>query len=330
MNTRLRLPNGRFLTLEPFAVMAIVNVTPDSFYAPSRRGTAEAARDAGLLALENGADIIDIGGESTRPGSDPVSEAEELERVVPAVEALRAKTSAPISVDTKKTSVARAALEAGADIINDISAGTSPGMLETAARFDAGLVLMHMRGEPKTMQAGLEAGRAADAAASGASPVVPYTDCVAEVARYLAAAAQNARAAGIAPDSILLDPGIGFGKRLEDNLALISRLDELLEAGYPLLVGLSRKSFIGAITGRPPESRLAGSIGAALAAYARGARVFRVHDAAETRDALALFASASAGIPIGGALNPSGAGRDPRGAADRKDAAKGGRPWVSD
>jgi len=296
MNRIVRLPRGRFLQLEPFSIMAIVNVTPDSFYAPSRQNGADAARGAALAALHKGADCIDIGGESTRPGSAAVSAEEELARVVPAVAALRAVSDVPISVDTKKSAVARAALEAGADIINDVSAGADPGMIETAAEFGAALVLMHMRGEPGTMQKGL-------------SEAAPYADCPREVADYLCRAAERALAAGVGADAVLLDPGIGFGKRLEDNLALIARIGELCSRGYPVLVGLSRKSFVGAVSGRPVEDRLAGSLGAAAAAWEGGARVFRVHDPAETRDALALYAACRTG-------------RAP-------DKAEGGRPWIS-
>lgn len=274
----LALPRGRILSLEPFAVMAIINVTPDSFYAPSRRRAALDARDAALAAFQAGAAIVDIGGESTRPGSEAVALDEELDRVVPAIEAIRKACDSAISVDTRKAGVAKAALEAGADIVNDISALGDEGTAAAAAAHGASVVLMHMKGEPKTMQ-----------------DAPTYEDCPREVADFLSHAADLALAAGIRRDSILLDPGIGFGKRLEDNLALLSRLDESAALGYPLLVGLSRKSFVGAITGRPPEGRLAGSLGAACAAFVRGARVFRVHDTAETVDALAVFASSLAG-----------------------------------
>ncbi len=277
--TRLPLPRGRFLELEPFAVMAIVNATPDSFYEPSRARAALEARDAALAALAAGARVVDIGGESTRPGSDYVGEEEELERVVPVVEALRRESDAPISVDTRKAAVARAALAAGADIVNDVSALLhEPETAKIAAAAGAPVVLMHMKGEPKTMQA-----------------APSYGDCPREVAAFLLEAAARAEAAGIPRDRIVLDPGIGFGKRLEDNLSLLSRLDELADLGYPLLVGLSRKSFVGAIAGRPPEGRLAGSLGAACAAFAKGARIFRVHDAAATLDALALFSASLRG-----------------------------------
>jgi dihydropteroate synthase len=277
----LLLPQGRILELEPFVVMAIVNVTPDSFYAPSRRMAVQEARDAALAAVAAGAGIIDIGGESTRPGSEYVGLDEELERVLPAVEALRKESDVAISVDTRKAAVAAAALDAGADIVNDVSALADPDMAAVTASHGAGLVLMHMLGDPKTMQA---------------APA--YADCPAEVASFLSAAAGKALAAGVDPRRIVLDPGVGFGKRLEDNLALISRLDVTGALGYPLLVGLSRKSFVGVITGKGPEGRLPGSLGAACAAWARGARIFRVHDVAETAEALALFVSSLSGRPV--------------------------------
>lgn len=274
----LLLPGGRILELEPFALMAIVNVTPDSFYAPSRKRAVDDALAASLAALGCGAAIIDIGGESTRPGSAAVGLEEELERVVPAVAALRRESPIPISVDTRKAEVARAALAAGADIVNDISALGDPAMPAVAAAAGAGLVLMHMKGQPANMQ-----------------EAPSYADCPREVLDFLKASAARALAAGVKPASIALDPGIGFGKRLEDNLALLSRLDEAAALGYPLLVGLSRKSFIGALTGRPAEGRLAGSLGAACAAWARGGRIFRVHDVPETLDALTVYIASLAG-----------------------------------
>jgi dihydropteroate synthase len=263
--------------------MGIVNVTPDSFYAPSRRPTALEAAEAALEMEAAGAAIVDLGGESTRPGSAPVGEEEELERVVPAVEAIRSRSDLPISVDTRKAAVAAAALTAGADIVNDVSALRDDGaMLGLAAQKGATVILMHMKGEPKTMQ---------DAPA--------YADCAAEVALFLAQAASRAVAAGLPLNHIVLDPGIGFGKRLEDNLDLLARLGLIVELGYPVLVGLSRKAFVGQITGKAAEGRLPGSLGAACAAYSRGASIFRVHDVAETVDALEVFAAAY-GSPFNG------------------------------
>jgi dihydropteroate synthase len=275
----LALPRGRRLPLDrgPL-VMGIVNVTPDSFYPSSRRSGPGAAAEAALAMEAEGAAIVDVGGESTRPGSEAVGEDEELERVVPAIEAIRSRSSVPISVDTRNAVVASAALAAGADIVNDVSAlGHDPAMARVVAESGAAVVLMHMRGEPKTMQS---------------APY--YADCASEVASFLELAARRAQAAGVAPGAIVLDPGIGFGKRPEDNLDLIARLDLVARLGFPVLVGLSRKAFVGAITGRGVEARLAGSLGAACAAYQAGARIFRVHDVAATVDALAAFASSSA------------------------------------
>ncbi len=274
--SRIELPRGRFLAIGDEAlVMGVVNATPDSFYAASRRRSVSALRDAALAMAAAGAAIVDLGGESTRPGSDAVGLDEELERVVPAIKAIRRESDIPLSIDTRKAAVARAALDAGADIVNDIAALADPGMAELAAERRVPVILMHMRGEPKTMQN---------------APL--YEDCPAEVFAFLLNAASRAEAAGISRLAILLDPGFGFGKRLGDNLELIARLPELAAAGYPILVGLSRKSFVGAITGRETEGRLAGSLGAACAAYEGGARIFRVHDVAETVDALSLFSAA--------------------------------------
>jgi dihydropteroate synthase len=229
-----------------------------------------------------GATIIDIGGESSRPGAAYVSEDEELERVLPLVAALRAESEVAISVDTRKTRVFKAALDAGADILNDIaSLGDSPGLPELVAASGAPVVLMHMKGLPTTMQE---------------APY--YADCLSEVGDFLRDAASKAMAAGIARDRIILDPGIGFGKRLEDNLALIRGLPELSALGFPLLIGLSRKSFIGALTGRPVEDRLAGGLGATAAAWIGGARLFRTHDVAETRDSLLTLSAALRGAPV--------------------------------
>ena len=254
--------------------MAIINCTDDSFYAPSRTH-AEEAVERSLAAVSAGASIVDIGGESTRPGADYVSAEEELRRVLPVVQGLRSLSDVAISVDTRKAQVARAVLEAGADIINDVSALEDDGGLgPLCARCGAAVVLMHKKGIPTDMQN---------------APY--YEDVVGEVGAYLAAAAARAVAAGIAPDRIVLDPGIGFGKRVEDNLDLLARLAEISGGGYPVLVGLSRKSFIGALTGRGPEQRLAGTIAANAAAIAAGAHILRVHDVEETVDLVRVTAA---------------------------------------
>ena len=272
--TAVPLPRGRFLDLAGAAVvMGIINATPDSFYEGSRRQALDDAVDGAAEMIEGGAGILDVGGESTRPGAAYVGLDEELERVVPVVEALRRRWDIPVSVDTRKARVAKAAVLAGADMVNDISALVDdPDMASYCATASLPLILMHKKGIPSTMQD---------------KPY--YDDCLLEVRAFLLEAAGRAMAAGIRRELIILDPGIGFGKRFEDNITLLSRLDELAACGYPVLVGLSRKAFIGVITGRPADGRLAGSLGAACAARIKGACIFRVHDVAETRDALAAL-----------------------------------------
>lgn len=251
--------------------MAILNVTPDSFSGDGRAGVAP---DEVLLlaerALEQGADILDIGGESTRPGAAPVSVEEELARVVPVVERLHG-LGVPLSVDTMKPEVMRAAIAAGCDLINDIQALRSPGALEAVAGTDVGVCLMHMQGEPRTMQAAPQ-----------------YADVAAEVEAFLHARTTTLMAAGVRRERILLDPGFGFGKTLEHNLDLFRALPRL-SAGLPVLVGVSRKTMLGQITGRAVGDRMVASAAAALLAAQRGAAILRVHDVAATRDALAVL-----------------------------------------
>jgi len=251
-------------------VMGIVNVTPDSF-SDGGRGAQQALAHAEQL-LNEGADILDIGGESSRPGADPVPLDEELRRVLPV---LRGALSlgVPVSVDTYKTEVMRAALDLGVDIINDIYALRATGAEQAvAAHPSCGVCLMHMVGEPKSMQADPQ-----------------YQDVVAEVTQFLFQRAQVLQAQGVAAARIVLDQGIGFGKRVEDNFALLRGQHDVLALGYPLLAGWSRKSSVGAVTGRPVGERLVGSVAAALAAVQRGARVLRVHDVAATVDALKIW-----------------------------------------
>ncbi|MDR0707437.1 MAG: dihydropteroate synthase [Treponema sp.] len=249
-------------------VMAIVNCTNDSFFPHSRAADAEAAVEKALRAVEDGADIIDIGGESTRPGAAYIDEEEESRRVLPVIRGIRRRSAASISVDTRKAAVAAAALEAGANIINDISAlEDDPDMGRVCAAHRAKVVLMHKKGAPETMQN---------------DPF--YQDVVGEVASYLKDAAQRALDAGVARENIILDPGVGFGKRLEDNMALIKRLAAIRALGYPVLVGLSRKTFIGDMTGRGVEDRLAGTLAANAAAIMAGADIIRVHDVKESVD----------------------------------------------
>ena len=247
-------------------ICGIVNVTPDSFSDGGKWDTTEAAAAHALELEAQGADMLDIGGESSRPGSAPVSLEEEKKRVLPVLEAIAGRVKVPVSVDTCKPELAALAVKAGADYINDITGFTSPGMAEAAAASGAGAIVMHMQGEPRTMQA---------------API--YKEVVGEVKAFLADRAAALRAAGV--KDILLDPGIGFGKTLEHNLALIARLGEIRALGYPVLLGVSRKKFIGALAGGEPHERLPGTIAACVAA-GPAADIIRVHDVAECRKAM--------------------------------------------
>ncbi|MDP3401079.1 MAG: dihydropteroate synthase [Brevundimonas sp.] len=260
-------------------VMGIVNVTPDSFSDGGRLATAEAAIAHGLRLVEQGADILDVGGESTRPGADPVAEAEELTRVMPVIAGLRARWDGPISIDTIKPAVARAAVGAGATMWNDVSAlGAYAESPAVAAELGCDVVLMHMQGEPRTMQADPR-----------------YGDVVSEVRDALMVRAQVALEAGVERERIWLDPGIGFGKTLAHNLALTANLQTLVETGFPVLFGASRKRMIQAVdaSASDPLDRLGGSLALALAAARQGASIIRVHDVRETVQALKVQASLS-------------------------------------
>ncbi|UFS69688.1 dihydropteroate synthase [Geomonas sp. RF6] len=264
--------SGRTLSLSRPLIMGILNVTPDSFSDGNRYFSTGVAVERALQMVEEGADIIDIGGESTRPGAPEVSEAEELSRVLPVVQALSGKVQAPISVDTYKAAVARAACAAGAEIINDVSAFSfDPAMASVAADAGAGVVLMHTRGRPDSMQKD-----------------TGYADLINEVRESLAASLAAAVAAGVKPERIVLDPGIGFGKGAEGNLELIRRLGEFLPLGRPLLIGPSRKSFIGRILGRETGERVFGTAAAVAVGLINGASIFRVHDVAAMRDVVDL------------------------------------------
>jgi dihydropteroate synthase len=254
-------------------VMGILNTTPDSFSDGGSFLDPQAAVEHGLRLAAEGADILDIGGESTRPGAEPVSAEEELRRTLPVVRALREKTNALLSIDTSKSAVARAALEAGADIINDVTGlRGDPAMAALAAETGAGVVVMHMQGEPRTMQA---------------SP--QYADVVREVGEFFRHSLGRAIASGIDPMSIALDPGIGFGKAQEHNLSLVRGLAAFLEFGRPLLVGASRKSFLGWIAGTPAmEDRFWPGVALTSLCRERGAKIFRVHDAKPHREALRM------------------------------------------
>ncbi|MBI1234154.1 MAG: dihydropteroate synthase [Alphaproteobacteria bacterium] len=255
--------------------MGIVNVTPDSFSDGGQFDDLPRAVEQGLKLVADGADILDIGGESTRPGAQPVGEAEEVARTVPVIEALRRETDIPISIDTMKPGVARAAFAAGATIWNDVNALRAPGALEAAAELGATVCLMHMKGEPRTMQ---------DAPA--------YDDVAAEVETFLLNRADAALTAGIPRSKIWLDPGIGFGKTLQHNLELLRSIPALSRPGYPVLIGASRKRFIAAIdAGSQADNRLGGSLAVALHAAASGAAILRVHDVRETVQALKVSAA---------------------------------------
>lgn len=255
--------------------MGILNCTPDSFYPESRKHGLDAALSEARDMIRNGVDIIDIGGESTRPGSDSVDDAEESRRVVPVIETIRGESSVPISIDTRKTSVAERALNAGADIINDVSAlADSPSLGSLAAERGVPIVLMHMRGKPKTMQN---------------DPY--YSDTIKEVQNELEQRIEFALETGVSRDRIILDPGIGFGKRLVDNLLLIKHIDQLHMLGFPMLVGISRKSFIDKLLGKPVDRRLAATIAAEAYAVLQGVEIVRVHDVTETIDMVKTLAA---------------------------------------
>jgi len=263
---------GRFsLTLERPLIMGVVNVTPDSFSDGGRFfGTQQALEHARVL-IEEGADIIDIGGESSRPGAEPVGLDEELRRVMPVLEQL-AQMPVPVSVDTCKPDVMRRAIAAGAAMVNDINALREPGALEAVAQGQAAVCLMHMQGAPRSMQRNPQ-----------------YEDVVAEVTAFLAQRVEAAQQAGIARERIVIDPGFGFGKNTGHNLELLQGLSTIAGLGQPVLVGLSRKSLFGKITGKPVADRVSASVAAALLAVERGAALVRVHDVAATRDALLVL-----------------------------------------
>lgn len=279
---------GRLLRLDRPRVMGIVNVTPDSFSDGGDHFDAAAAVAHGLRLAEEGADILDVGGESTRPGSEGVGAEEEIRRVVPVIEGLVRQTALPVSVDTWRPEVMRAAVAAGAGMVNDIRALRAEGALEAAAGLGVPVVLMHMLGEPRSMQENPE-----------------YEDVVGEVHRFLAERIFAAEMAGIPRKRLVADPGFGFGKTVEHNLALLARLDRFAELGVPVLAALSRKRSIGEITGREdPKQRVHGSVAAHMIAAQRGAMLLRVHDVAATVDALKVWAAVDA-VPVPRASGPA-------------------------
>jgi dihydropteroate synthase len=250
-------------------VMGILNVTPDSFSDGGRYDRLDFAVEHAVAMVEGGAAIIDVGGESTRPGAAPVSDEEELRRVIPVIEAIARRVEVPISIDTSKPAVMRAAVHAGAGLINDVYALRAPGALETAGSTGAGICLMHMQGEPRSMQSDPQ-----------------YRDVVSEVRAFLVARVAACMDAGVSADRLVLDPGIGFGKRLQHNLALLASLPDLGVQSRPILVGVSRKSMFGTLLGRAVEERLSGALAAAVSSVLAGARIVRTHDVPQTVDAI--------------------------------------------
>ena len=275
MNTNTQFLCGRFqLDLTRPHVMGIVNVTPDSFSDGGKYSSVELAVEHALQLIAEGADILDIGGESTRPGAAPVGLDEELRRVIPVIEALSKVTTVPLSIDTYKPEVMRAAIQAGADIVNDICALREEGALEIVANSNAGVCLMHMQGIPQTMQINPQ-----------------YTDVVSEVKQFLADRVAACLTHGIASERITLDPGFGFGKTTAHNVALIQHLNSFVELGFPLLVGLSRKSVLGRIAGGDEQQRLHAGLAASVISVMKGAKIVRVHDVKATVDALKVVAA---------------------------------------
>ncbi|MEC7452061.1 MAG: dihydropteroate synthase [Pseudomonadota bacterium] len=258
-----------FIDLSQPQVMGILNVTPDSFSDGGKHTNVSQALDHALRMIEEGATFIDIGGESTRPGAPDVSLQEELDRTIPVIEAVAKNTACVISIDTSKADVMREAVKAGAGLINDVRALQEPGALQVAAEAQVPVCLMHMQGQPRTMQQSPE-----------------YDDVVNDVGQFLLARTKVCEEAGIAKDKILFDPGYGFGKSLEHNYTLVKHLPSLMKLGYPVLVGMSRKSMIGNLLNRKVDERLAGSISLATIVAQMGAQIIRVHDVKETADAV--------------------------------------------
>jgi len=273
------LPDRSFRLDRRPLVMGILNVTPDSFSDGGRHATVTAAVAHGLDLVRQGADLLDIGGESTRPGSLPIAPDEELRRVLPVVAALAPQVPVPLSIDTSKAVVARACLAAGAQIINDVTGLADPELVDVVRHFQAGVILMHMQGTPATMQLAPQ-----------------YADVVADLDRFFQERLHTLAQLGIAGERVALDPGIGFGKTLAHNLDILARLEQFQRLGRPVCLGVSRKGFLGQILGRPVEQRLAGSLAAACHALSKQAvQIVRVHDVAATVDAMTMFAALASG-----------------------------------
>lgn len=277
--SKINLPNGKVLDLSQTHIMGILNFTPDSFSDGGSYQHVDSAVISALAMLENGATIIDIGGESTRPGAPDVALEEELSRVIPVIQAIREKSDCLISIDTSKAEVMRQAVNAGADIINDVRALQEPNSLATAAALGVPVCLMHMQGQPRTMQANPQ-----------------YTDVINDIQQFFIERISECENAGITRDKIILDPGFGFGKTLAHNYHILKYIDEFKMMGCEVLAGLSRKSMIGNLLGRDVDQRLAGSIAGALIAAQKGAKIIRVHDVTETADALNVWRACEQGI----------------------------------
>jgi dihydropteroate synthase len=277
----LRCRGGDLQVGERTLVMGVLNCTPDSFSDGGRFLQPAEAIEHGLLMAEQGADIIDVGGESSRPGADAISPDEELRRVIPIIAGLATRLEIPISVDTSKAQVAEQAIEVGAQIINDISGlGFDPQMPSVAARFDTPLIIMHIKGNPRTMQ-----------------QAPHYTDVIGEIIASLRAGLERAEQHGVDPHQVIVDPGIGFGKRVEDNLSILNRLDELAVLERPILIGTSRKSFIGAVLDQAIDQRMIGTLATVAVSVLRGAHIVRVHDVPAVRETAAM---------VDAILNPEG------------------------
>lgn len=275
----INLPNGKVLDLSQTHIMGILNLTPDSFSDGGSYQQIDSAVISALAMLENGATIIDIGGESTRPGAPDVALEEELARVIPVIEAIRKKSDCLISIDTSKAEVMRQAVNAGADIINDVRALQEPNALATTAELGVPVCLMHMQGQPRTMQSNPH-----------------YDDVINDIKQFFVERIAACEAAGISRDKIILDPGFGFGKTLAHNYHILKYIDEFRMMGCEVLAGLSRKSMIGNLLGRDVDQRLAGSVAGALIAAQKGAKIIRVHDVTETADALNVWQACEQGI----------------------------------
>lgn len=275
----INLPNGKVLDLSQTHIMGILNLTPDSFSDGGSYQHLDSAVISALAMLKNGATIIDIGGESTRPGAPDVALEEELSRVIPVIKAIREKSDCIISIDTSKAEVMRQAVHAGADIINDVRALQEPNALATAAELGVPVCLMHMQGQPRTMQANPQ-----------------YIDLINDIKQFFVERIAECEKAGITRDKIILDPGFGFGKTLAHNYQILKYIDEFKIMGCEVLAGLSRKSMIGNLLGRDVDQRLAGSVAGALIAAQKGAKIIRVHDVTETADALNVWRACEQGI----------------------------------